>query len=175
MNSRPMQNIPKTLEKLCALFDAELERQITVQAMCKAQGNAARQSDMETLHESTESLVALMDDALHAEKMRLEILHWVVAHYRLPLEEHTLSDLIAVVPQPWRDRMKKFQHDIKGILIDTQKIITRNEGFMNQAAQRLEDSIHTVVDRATGEPDGYSPNGMESKGKHSPALLNAVG
>ena len=175
MNKRHTQNIPKTLDKLCALFDAELDRQTTVRRMCQAQGDAARQSDMTNLQSSTEALVVLMEDALHAEKVRIEILHWVVDHYRLPLKEHTLTDLIAVVPQPWRDRMKQFQHDIKSILIETQDIITLNEGFMKQAAERLEESIHTAVDHAAGPPEGYNPNGMESKGQHSPALLNAVG
>jgi len=100
MNNVHTKNIPKTLDKLCALFDAELERQIVVQRMCQTQGDAARQSDMTSLQSCTEALVVLMEDALHAEKVRIEILHWIVDHYRLPVKEHTLTDLIAVVPQP---------------------------------------------------------------------------
>jgi hypothetical protein len=46
MNTRLKRNIPNTLDKLCALFDAELDRQMAVQRACKEQGDAARRSDM---------------------------------------------------------------------------------------------------------------------------------
>lgn len=175
MNKKHTQNIPKTLDKLCALFDAELERQMNVKQTCQAQGEAARKSDLAAMNSCTETLVTLMEDAMHAEKMRIEILHWVVEHYCLPLEDHTLSDLIAVVPQPWQNRMKDFQQNIKGILQETQEIVTLNETFITKAAGRLEDSILSAVDHVAGQPEGYAPDGMESKGQHRPALLNAVG
>ncbi len=175
MNMQLKQNIPAILDKLCALFDAELERQISVQRMCLDQGEAARRSDMEKMQLHTESLTILMDEALQAEKVRIEILHFVVEHYRLAVEAHTLSDLIAVVPYPWNDRLRKFQTQIKSILTETQSIIESYEGFMHRAAEQLEESIYSAVEHVAGEPDGYSPDGMESKGMHQPALLNTVG
>ena len=175
MNTRLKRNIPNTLDKLCALFDAELDRQMAVQRACKEQGDAARRSDMKVMQASTESLTVLMEGALYAERVRVEILRWIVDYYGLAVEDHTLTDLIAVVPYPWNERLSVFQTKIKAILCDTQLIIKANERFMNHAADQLDESIHSAVDQVSGQPDGYNPAGMESKGYRQPALFNAVG
>lgn len=175
MNMQLKQNIPAILDKLCALFDAELERQLSVQRLCLAQGESARNSNLEEMQQHTEGLTILMDEALQAERVRIEVLHFVVEHFRLTSENHTLSDLIAVVPSPWNNRLRTFQVSIKSILTETQSIIEKYEGFMHRAAEQLEESIYSAVEHVAGVPDGYSPDGMESKGMRQPALLNTVG
>lgn len=169
------QTLPRVLEKICTLFDEELDRQRAVRRICEAQGTAARASDMELLEEYTQSLVVLMEDALASEKSRISLLRWIVDHYQLPEEEQTLSDLIHVVPQPWRNRMRGFQSDIRGILTETQRIVTENESFMNRASEKLDASIHDAVNYVIGKPDGYNPEGMDTNDHRQPALLNTVG
>ena len=169
------QTLSKILDKLCALFDEELHRQRAVKRMCKAQGDAARASDFEAMELHTETLVVLMEDALVSEKSRIVLLHWIVEHYRLPESEHTLSDLIKIVPQPWRDRMRTFQTEIRTVLAATQTIVSGNESFMNRASQKLDDTIHLAVEHVVGKADGYSASGKESNEHRRPALLNTVG
>lgn len=169
------QSLPKILDKLCALFDEELDRQTAVNRMCAAQGKAARDTDLQGMDAHTQGLVVLMEDALSAEKTRIALLQWIVNHFSLPEKEHTLTDLIAVVPQPWRDRMKEFQLNIRDILAETQEIVTANERFMQGASQKLDDSIQQAVEHVTGKPEGYNPAGMEANEQQLPALLNTLG
>ena len=167
--------LPKVLDTLCALFDEELDRQRAVQRMCVVQGKASRDSDMEALDVHTQALVVLMEDALHSEKSRVALLQWVVEYFRLPKKEHTLSDLIVVVPQPWRERMRSFQLAIREVLAATQSIVSKNEQFMSSASEKLEDTIQLAVEHIAGKPDGYCASGAESNEHRQPALLNTVG
>jgi hypothetical protein len=175
MTSGRTQTLVKVLDKLCALFDCELERQTAVQRMCAAQGTAAHASDLEALDVHTQALVVLMEDALMAEKTRVSLLHWIVDHYSLPEKEHTLTDLIVVVPQPWRGRMRAFQTEIREILAATQEIVTANERFMYRASEKLDDSIQFAVNQVSVKPDGYCAAGREADDHRQPALLNTVG
>lgn len=176
MNMGRAVTLTKILDKLCALFDEELERQKTVLVMCEAQGAAARQADFEELEARTQGLVVLMESALESEKRRIQLLEWLVNHYRLSETQQTLSDLIVVVPQPWRARMERFQREIRVTLVKTQEIVSRNEEFMTQASRKLDDSIQQAVEHVIGKPqDGYGARGREAKADRRPALLNTVG
>ena len=175
MNMGRGVTLTKILDKLCALFDEELERQRSVFAMCNAQGAAAREADFEELEARTQGLVVLMEGALESEKRRIHLLEWLVGHYQLAETQQTLSDLIAVVPQPWRARMERFQKEIRAILVKTQEVVERNEQFMTQASVKLDDSIQQAVKHVSGKQDGYGSRGREAKGHHRPALLNTVG
>lgn len=175
MNMGRTVTLTKILDKLCALFDEELERQRAVLTMCEAQGTAARASDFESLEAHTEGLVGLMESALESEKRRIQLLAWLVEHYHLAETEQTLSDLISVVPQPWRRRMETFQREIRAILTQTQQVVERNEQFMTQASVKLDDSIQQAVEHVSGKQDGYGSRGMEAKGDQRPALLNTTG
>lgn len=175
MNMGRSVTLAKILDKLCALFDEELERQHAVLAMCQAQGTAARASDFEELEARTQGLVGLMESALEAEKRRIQLLEWLVNHYHLSESQQTLSSLIVVVPQPWRARMERFQREIKALLAETQEVVSRNEQFMSQASTKLDDSIQQAVDHVSVKQDGYGSRGDEAKGHQQPALLNTVG
>ena len=153
----------------------ELVRQTTVQRKCEAQAKAANDSDMEALDTHTQTLIVLMEDALLSEKSRDAFLQWIVEHYRLPDKEHTLSDLIAVVPQPWRGKMRAFQLAIREVLAKTQAIVSKNESFMSCASERLDNTIQLAVEHVAGKPDGYCASGTESNEHRQPALLNTVG
>lgn len=169
------QALTRVLDKLCALFDEELTRQKSVQSMCIAQGKAARDSDFESMETHTEGLVVLMESALQAEKRRLEVFEWLVMHYGMPKESHTLSDLIVIVPQPWRSRMLLFQSAMKKTLEQTQDIVRWNEAFMNKASEKLDDSIQDAVGQVSVKQDGYGARGFEAQSQQQPALLNTIG
>lgn len=169
------QTLTRILDKLCALFDEELERQNSVLEMCVAQGKAARSSDFEELEARTDGLVVLMEAALQAEKRRIEVFGWLVRHYGMPESAQTLSELIAIVPQPWRNRMTSFQRDVKKTLERTQDVVAWNETFMTKASEVLDDSIKEAVGHVSLKPDGYGATGMEAKMQQQPALLNTIG
>ena len=165
-----------TLDQLCAHFDAELARQGAVFDRCRAQGEAMRAHDMESLDEASKGLMALMEDALAAEKDRLRLLREVVEPFRLEVERQTLTALIEAVPEPWSSRMQAFQTEIREVLAATRSEVRRHAGFLGRAGRIIERSVSAIIGCAPLEGDAYDREGKEpARGHRSPALVNTLG
>ena len=176
MSTQLLSNdIENALTRLCTHFDEELQRQKLVSTICTEQGEAARAHDIKVMNEKTHVLIELMDAALDHEKERLQLLKMVVGYYQLSDENHTLSELIKIVPMPWKLHMQHFQSSIQKVLKETQITVRENEKYMRNASEKFDASIKKITD-PVDEPS-YSSNGnLEEHSKYStPTMLNAIG
>ncbi|PCJ66203.1 MAG: hypothetical protein COA73_01115 [Candidatus Hydrogenedentota bacterium] len=164
------------LKRLCILFEGELARQEKVYSICCAQGRAARVNDVDALDAHTRELVALMEEVFESEQERLPVLQHIVSYYQLSEENHTLSELIAVVPNLWQRRLQAFQKNIKNVLAKTQLEVRGNQSYMLQASKRMEETIATSLQQDEQPAEGYAHDGTEAvKPGQRPAVLNALG
>ncbi len=165
-----------TLDQLCAHFDTELLRQRAVLDACRAQGEAMHAHDMEALDTASKGLLALMEDALAAEKERLRLLREVVEPFRLAAERQTLTALIGAVPEPWHARMQTFQTEVQEVLGATRAEVRRHVGFLRRAGRILERSVSAILGCAPLEGDAYDREGKEPVRVHrTPAMVNTLG
>lgn len=168
--------LENTLNELCAHFDAELARQRAVLEACRAQGEAMRDHDLESLDTASQRLLLLMEDALEAEKERLRLLHEVVGPFGLEEDRQTLTALIAASPEPWHSRMQAFQTEIREVLAAIRTEVHRHAGFLRRAGRILERSVSAIVGSAPAHGDAYDKEGKEPAQKHrAPALMNTLG
>ncbi len=176
MNTVPVA-IETNLNALCTLFDDELERQHSVLAIMRAQGEAARAFDLDALNARTDALDVLMNEALESERRRLELLETVVSHFSLDVEHQTLSDLIAVVPEPWKHRLMEFQTEVRATVDNTRSLVFENAQFIRRCLRGVE----TVVDTVQGTEPTEASRSYDAEGNRAgrqggrSALLNAVG
>ncbi|MCH8203677.1 MAG: hypothetical protein IID09_00865 [Candidatus Hydrogenedentes bacterium] len=169
-------DLTAALDQLCSHFDAELVRQRAVLDACRVQGEAMRAHDMEALDAASKGLMALMEDALAAEKDRLRLLREVVEPFRLEVERQTLTALIEAVPEPWSSRMQAFQTEIREVLAATRSEVRRHAGFLGRAGRIIERSVSAIIGCAPLEGDAYDREGKEpARGHRSPALVNTLG
>lgn len=165
-----------TLDGLCACFDAELVRQRAVLEACRAQGEAMRNHDLESLDTASQRLVLHIEDALAAEKVRLRLLREVVGPFGLEEDRQTLTALIAASPEPWRSRMQAFQTEIREVLAAVRVEVHRHAGFLRRAGRILERSVSAVVGSAPAHGGAYDKEGKEPAQRHrTPALVNTLG
>lgn len=165
------ESIENFLERLCELFDDELERQENVLAICHSQGEAARAHDREFLDSRTESLVVLLEDADKAQEARFALLAKVVKGLELSPEKQSLSHLIEVVPEPWRRRMSEFQASIQATLKCTKETVRANAAMMRRNLRVIENSLDIVKGEALCKGNSYNPEGKEHKERRADAAL----
>ncbi len=165
-----------TLDELCAYFDAELERQRAVLDACRAQGEAMRNHDLESLDTASQRLMVLMEEALAAEKGRLRLLREVVGPFGLEEDRQTLTALIAASPEPWRSRMQAFQTEIREVLAAIRTEVRRHAGFLRRAGRILDRSVSAIIGSAPAHGGAYDKEGKEPAQRHrAPALVNTLG
>lgn len=176
-NSAFEAGLPGTLlDALCASFDGELERQENVLALCRAQGEAVCAHDIEAIEARTRALVVLVEDALGAEGERLPFLGEVVEYFALPVEKQTLTDLIAVSPEPWRRRMAEFQQRIQKTLEETRKVVRENAGLMRRSLRIVDSSLQLVMGTEAETAPAYEDTGGEpARTGRKPAMIDARG
>lgn len=162
-------SLERYLELLCESFEDELERQENVRAVARAQGEAARQHDVATLQARTEALILLMEESVEADKRRKQLLDPIVAHYGLGAEEQSLTGLIAVSPSPWRDRMRRFQEQIKDVVADIQESVRENAVYMRRTLRSLDRSLEALAPPRASGP-AYSHEGRELSAAGTGAL-----
>ena len=164
------------LRDLCDLFDDELERQNLVLSTCRAQGEAARAHDLAYLEARTTSLTILMEEAFKAEEARLSLLRKVVEELGLDTERQTLSDLIAVAPEPWKTRMARFQTNIRSTLAQIRTAVQSNFRYMRSTLRRVDKTVDAFTGTSNEQTGSYDADGVESSRRGRPALLiDAIG
>lgn len=168
-------SVDALLSELCELFDDELERQTNVLAACRAQGDAARLQDTEEMERRTHALTLLLEEAMQAERRRIQILKRLVGELGLPAERQTLTKLISATPEPWRKRMREFQTAIRRVLAQTQEAVHANSRRMNHSLRVVGGALRTVT---IEEPRGadYDAEGRRPAfGARHAAMLDAMG
>ena len=164
------------LEHLCGLFDEELERQQNVLAVCRAQHEAILSRDRERLEAKTLALQFLVRDAAEAEPVRHEAQREVVAHYGLPVERQSLTELIQVVPEPWRSRMAGFQTSLRATVAETHAMTRENTRALKRSRSIVQGCLSVLgvcLERSAGD---YNARGREPfEPGLSPALVDQRG
>ncbi|MEK7794587.1 MAG: flagellar export chaperone FlgN [Candidatus Hydrogenedentota bacterium] len=168
-------SVDALLSELCELFDDELERQTNVLAACRAQGDAARLQDTEEMERRTRALTLLLEEAMQAERRRIQILKQLVGDLGLPAERQTLTDLISATPEPWRARMQEFQIAIRRVLAQTQEAVHTNARRMKHSLRVVGGALRTVtIEEASGAD--YDAEGRRPVfGARHTAMLDALG
>lgn len=162
-------------ETLCFALDDELERQENILAVCRAQGQAARAHDIEYLEAKTLALVALMQEAVQAEKTRGLLLGRMAEHLRIPNDRQTLSELIRIAPEPWRGRLSHVQTRLQDTLRETHAVVLSNGGVLRSGLRVLTRSLQALGQCAALDT-GYDATGMEPVRKRfQPKVLDQKG
>lgn len=170
------ENSAKLFDDLCALFDVELARQENVEQLCRAQGVAAREQDPEGLEAHTQALSLLVADAVEAEKERIRMSEAVVSHLGLSSSEHTLTDLIARTPEPWKRRMLEFQTRIKAVLESTREAVRENAGYIRQCLKVVDGAVRMFTGQDDENAKSYDAGGKEAAStRGGPVLIDAQG
>ena len=168
--------LTKALDRLCTLFEEELERQETVLAVCTAQGAAARANDLEALEAKTAALQLLVADTAAAEPERLRLLREIVDAYELPVERQTLTALIQTVDKPHRERLRDFQARMRHTLDQTRRVVIDNSQSFRHAIKILDGALETLNPCAAFEENAYDGQGREpEKRRPAPSLIDRKG
>lgn len=163
------------LETLCEIFQDELDRQEDLLALCKLQGRAALEHDVELLEARTEAINALVAQAAGSEQQRLDLANALVTALGLPQEKHTLSGLIEVAPDPWRRRMAEFQARMRAVLAETREVVRQNNLVMRRSAKIVADALG-VLTQCTPAAGHYDARGGETTTPaQAPACLDQRG
>lgn len=165
------------LDAICETFQDDLDRQEDLLALCKAQGRAALDHDVELLEARTEAINVLLADAVAAEARRVEIAGKLVAHFGLPVEKQTLSGLIEAAPAPWSRRMEEFQQRMRAVLSETRGVIRANNQAMRRSAKIVGEALDVLVQCVPGSHGQYDAKGAApARGKRGePALFDRRG
>jgi hypothetical protein len=148
----------EVLEALCEVLDSELERQENVLGICRAQQDALYAQDLEYLEAKAAALNALVREAVTGEKDRHRLFRVLVDHHELPPERHTLTELIALSPEPWKSRLRYFQSRLRTTLAETRRFVRLNYALMRRSLQVVAQCMETLT-QCAAHADGYDAKG----------------
>ncbi len=164
------------LDALCNSLDDELERQENVLAVCRVHGEAARGHDLAYMEAKTAALEVLIRDAAQASAGRQPLLREIVAHFELPEERQSLTGLIQAAPDPWRSRLRQFQHRFRATLGEIRTLVRENMGVMRKSLKAVTQYLGALEQGMSSEAEGYSAEGLEPRQKDpGPALIDRKG
>jgi len=167
------QEFEQALRTLYACLEEELERQENMVAVCAAQAEAAVARDIEALEARTSALHVLIEDAARAQSRRLAATATLVETLGLPVEQQTLSSLIAAVPSPWRERYQEVQSRIQSVLAQSTAHVRRNNRVFRTGLRSANAALHTLgVESEAGYEE---PSRRTVKGPVAPSLIDRAG
>ncbi len=157
---------------ICEVFQDDLDRQEDLLALCKAQGRAALDHDVELLEARTEAITVLLADALTAERRRVALAEDLVRALALPLDRQTLSGLIDAAPSPWKQRLEEFQQRMRAVLAETREVVRANNQIMRRSAKIVGEALDALVQCVPGPQGQYDAKGTANTA--SPAGIPAI-
>lgn len=171
-----METLDDLLEDLCEVLEDDFDRQEDLLALCKAQGRAALEHDVELLEARTEAINALIADTTRGEAKRIALAAALVQHYRLPVEQQTLSDLINAAHEPWKQRLHEFQTRMRAVLAETREVVRANNGIIRRSARVVNEALDVLTLCAPAPKGEYDARGGErGAGMGTPAFLDQRG
>ena len=161
-------------ETLYFVLEDALERQEKVLAACQAQGKASRTRDVEQLKAKTLELVDLMKEAVRADKRRADVVKQIALEQGLRKAPENLTQVTAIAPGPWRDRLDDLQTRLQATLSETRAVIAASAGVMRAVLRVVGGSLQALEDCWTA--NGYEANGLEPAREHAgPKILDRKG
>lgn len=168
-------NTRMLLEALCRYLEDEIERQENVLAIARAQGEAARNHDLELLEARSAALAAQIREVVAAEKERLALVHCIVGVLELPHERQTLSALIAIAPEPLATRMREAQTRLRTLLQEIQELTQRNQQLMRRSLRVVNDAAASLMDALPVLQSPYNARGEMQVGAATPCAIDHRG
>jgi hypothetical protein len=163
------------LETLCAIFDAEAERQEILLDATRAQVAAAHARDIELLVARTRAMTLLVEETAAAEANRMDAVRAAVALLGLPSEDVTLSVLIGVVPEPWKSRLAEFQQRIRATMMATRQVVQENQAFLRRTARAATKALESATAAVSARGGAYNHQGSDGPRESGPSLLDRQG
>ena len=172
------------LEQLCRNLEDEVQRQESILAVCRAQGEAVRSNNIENLESQTQRVVSLLQEAAEAEKDRNRLVGRLATQCGCPLA--TLSDLVAVAAGPCGEHLRHIQKRLRSVLAETRKVVHGNtvlfRGGLRLVSQTVrslqsaevsaQDSLHGI----TPESASYTASGTAATRRlPRPAMIDQRG
>lgn len=158
----------ETLEIFCTIVEEEAERQENVLAVCRGQREAILAHDVASIEAKTTALEILIQDAIRAEGDRLRALRRVAEQLGFRHEPHTMTELRAVVPEPWRSRLGDAQRRLQSATGEIRGLV-RSSARVLRLSLRIVGRCLGALDQCVGAANGtYDYRGTESS---VPALL----
>ena len=165
------------LNELCNVLEDELERQENMLAVCIAQGRAARAHDLEYMEAKTAALNLLIEECSAAEPARLRLIQQAAGTFHLFNENHTLTELIQVAPEPWKSRLQHVQTRMRVTLWATKKRVVDNREVFQRALGVVNEAMESVSQcLLANKPGIYDVHGGgKSDLRVGPAVLDQRG
>lgn len=163
------------LDTLCDVLDEELARQLSVREAVQGQRTAVATRDIDKLNESTRALQGLIREAVQAEAQRRCVLRQVIGHYDLPEDRQTMTELIELVPDPWKIRMRAFQTRIREIVAETRAVAGANRRALRQSLRVVNECLDALQQSDAAGP-AYGARGDETApSRNRPVVLDSKG
>ena len=163
-------------EALYFVLEDALERQEKVLAACQAQGKAARARDVEYLEAKTLELVDLMKEAARADKTRADVVKQIALEHGLQKPPENLTQVTAIAPGPWRERLNDLQTRLQAALKETRAVVHASAGVMRAVLRVVGESLQALEECCTANAQGYEANGLEPAREHAgPKILDRKG
>lgn len=147
------------LDKLCAVFESELERQENVLRLTQSQEQALVLRDTELLAARTHALNLLLNEAALAEPERIRVAREAVDALALPESQHSLTGVVQASPDPWRTRLSELQQRLKLVMHDTALVVRRNNRMLQPLLQKTNDTIALLFGNQQAAHPGYTMSG----------------
>jgi len=165
-----------SFEALCYLLDDELERQENILTLCRAQGESARNHDVEYLEARTAALTPLLQEAAQAEVLRSRLLSQIASETGLSNRRPPLSELIPLAEEPWSSRLRYFQTRFQETLSATRDIVRANAGVLRVSLRVITQAMNTLEQCAMAEGAAYTAAGAgPAEGNVQPAVIDRRG
>lgn len=114
------------VEKLIDDLTAEVERQETVLAVCRAQLEAVHANDVAAIQARTEALATLVRETAHAQASRGALLVSVAKQLDLRAEQRTMTGLANALAEPWAGRVRHIQRRLRDAITETRRVVRLN-------------------------------------------------
>ncbi len=144
-------------EALFSLLEEEIVRQETVLAATRRQGEAARARDMKALEEQTASLMALAQEAAHADAARKRALRQILGVGAAP--GAALSEVIALAPEPYASHLRDLRTRLRLLLNAVREETRANTAWMRMSLKVVGRLLSAVEPYLQAWPAGYGANG----------------
>jgi hypothetical protein len=144
-------------ESLFSLLEEEIARQEKVFAATRVQGEAARARDVKALEEQTALLMALAQEAAHAEAARKRALRQILGVGADP--GAALSDVIALAPEPCASRLRDLRKRLRLLLNGIREETRANIAWIRMSLKVVGRVLSAAEPYLQAWPGGYAANG----------------
>jgi hypothetical protein len=142
----------------------------------EAQQNAILANDAANIDAKTAALEILIREAAQAEAERHRVLRKVVEHFDLPPERQTMTELVAVAPEPWRSRLAESQTRIRNTVSRTRAYVRTNRRVLRQSMRVVDQCLSAIQHCEETGAARYGADGMEpARNQRAPSLLDQKG